>query len=288
MIHRQRRPARMWGGVFQAGGPVGIDHVIHYDCEAKQTLTVENLIDRIKGRDRARIIIRLYHDEGDHRLPSQMGFQMVRRLPDGTEETEIIRVQDLLDAAEELARWEPACTGCPANRAGSPFGCISAINYPISAQAERWLLDQMPDQNHLLSFVLLQKTLCEMGYTGESAAPLRQREGMFWESVEPLARDMGSFQVSGDQVFELLFLSGPIYPAHGSLLLLFFGGISQDLDADTLMQLASPPSRDWIQTTAPLLLAPHAADDESIHTLKDFFAALHTAYRLGVPLLLDV
>jgi len=267
---------------------MGIEYVIHYDCEPKRALTLEGLITRLKGRDRAAKIIELYRDQGDSRSPSHMGFEMMRRLPDGSAETEVMVVQELLDAAAELDAWEPYCVGCPANRTAMPFGCAGTINYPISKVAERWLLDQLPGSDHPLVFLLLQKALGEMGYTGESARTLRAQNGMFMESPVPLERDLDAMRITGDQVFELLFLSGPIRPAHGSLLLQFSGGISPDLDANAMMQLAVPPSQAWIDEHVPFLHMPRASDDASITSLKEFFRALHIAFRLGVPVLLDI
>ncbi len=267
---------------------MGIDYIIHYDCLPKQAMTVEGLLIRLKSRERAQAIIQLYRAQGDQRPPSAIGFEMVRRLPDGTDETEIIIVQDLLDRAAELETWETHCVGCPANRIGAPFGCVGAINYPISAQAERWLLDQLPDNNHPLPFMLFQKAIRELGYTGDSAAPLRAQVGTFLEAPDALERDLEAVQVNGNQVFELLFLSGAIGPAHGSLLLQFFGGISRDLDADIIMQLAAPPSLAWIDEHIPFLHRSDPADDPSVMALKAFFRALYIAYRLQVSVLLDV
>jgi hypothetical protein len=127
-----------------------------------------------------------------------------------------------------------------------------------------------------------------MGYSGQSAAALRAQEGVFLESVRALDRDIDGFRISGDQVFELLFLSGAIRPAHGSLLLQFFGGISPDLEADDIMRLAVPPSVEWIDERVPFQHRRAWSDDDSIASLKEFFRALHIAYRLGVPVLLDV
>jgi len=267
---------------------MGIDYVVQYDCEPKHALTLEGLMIRLKGRDRADAVIQLYRDQGDMRTPTNMGFEMVRRLPDGSEETQVVVVQDLLDMAAELTPWESHCIDCPANWSGGPFGCVGAINYPLSEQAERWLLDQLPDNEHPLAFMLLQGALREMGYTGQSVATLRAQQGMFFEAGQPLERDLEAVRVTGDQVFELLFMSGPIYPAHGSMLLQFFGGISPDLDADVIMQLAAPPSQDWIDAHVPFLHVVQRSDDVTILALKQFFYALYIAFRLGVPVLLDV
>jgi hypothetical protein len=267
---------------------VGIDYIIHYECEPKRALTVEGLMGYLKGRERAHAIIDLYRDNGDLRPPSEMGFEMVRRTVDGGEDVEIIVVQDLLDAAEALTPWEPVCEGCPANRAGVPFGCVGSINYPLSSRGERWLLDQLPGNDHPLPFVLLQKAIFELGYTGESAARLRAQEGIFLESTRPLERNIDGIVITGDQVFEIFFLSGPIQPAHGSMLLQFSGAISQDLDADQIMQLGLAPSAEWIAANIPFRPRHEPGDGETIAAVKTFLHALYVAFGLGVPLLLDV
>jgi hypothetical protein len=267
---------------------MGADYIVHYGCEPKQALTLEGLMGRLKGRDRAEKIIQLYRAQGDHRPPAQMGFEMVRRLPDGGEETEVIVVQSLLDSAAELTPWESHCIGCPANLTGMPFGCVGVINYPISVEAERWLLDQLPGDDHPLLFMLLQSAIREKGYTGQSVVPLRAQEGVFLEADDALDRSLGHGVITGNQVFELLLLSGPIYPAHGSLLLQFFGGISPDLEADEMMQLADSPSEQWMDEHIPFRHVVSLADDHSVAALKEFFRAIHLAFRLGVPVLLDV
>ncbi|MBN1963758.1 MAG: hypothetical protein JW910_03870, partial [Anaerolineae bacterium] len=262
---------------------MGIDYIIHYECEPKRALTLEGLMGRLKSRDRANTIIRLYRDHGDERSPSQMGFEMMRRLADGTEQREVIVVQDLLDAAEDLKPFEPHCAGCPANRTGASFGCVGSINYPISERGERWLLDQLPGQDHPLVFLLLQRAIREIGYSGKAAARLRAQDGVFLEATVPPQRDLEALIVSGDQVFEMLFLSGPIQPAHATLLLQFFGGISREMDADIMMQLAAPPSQAWIDQYAPFSHQTHESDDDSTASLKEFLRALYLAFRCGAP-----
>lgn len=267
---------------------MGIDFIVDYDCDPKRSLSLPGLMGRLKGRDRAEAIVQLYRESGDERPPARMGFEMVRRQADGTEEREIIVVQDLLDAADELIPWQSYCTACPANWAGQSFGCVGTINYPISAAAERWLLEQLPSHEHLLPLFLLKKAMQDFDYSGQTAGALRLQEGVFFESDTGFERDLDGISVSSDQVFEMLFLSGPILPAHGSMLLQFFGGVSQDLDADVIMQLAVPPSLDWLNQQAPFLHAPTRSDDQSVLAFKRFFHAMYAAWRIGARLLLDV
>ncbi|MCD4686994.1 MAG: hypothetical protein K8S97_13780, partial [Anaerolineae bacterium] len=68
----------------------------------------------------------------------------------------------------------------------------------------------------------------------------------------------------------------------------FFGGVSQDLDADTIMQLADPPSETWVEAHVPFLHVRTRHDDVSVATLKQFFRALYLAFRLRMVVLLDV
>jgi hypothetical protein len=209
-------------------------------------------------------------------------------MPDGTEEVEMVVVQQLLDAADELIPWQSYCSGCLASPNGRAFGCVGTINYPISTRAERWLLDQLPDHEHPLIFLLLQKAINELGYTGDSVVALRAQKGVFFQSPTPLESELNGVLINGSQVFEMLFMSGHIQLAHGALLLQFFGAVSPDLDAGQMMQLADPPSATWMDEHIPFRLTAGRADDTSVTTLKSFFKALYLAYRLGVPLLLDV
>jgi hypothetical protein len=167
---------------------MAIDYVIDYDCVPKQTLTSAGLLARIKARNRAEAIIKLYRDHGDQRPPAEMGFEMVRRTPDGQEETQTILVQDLLSDAEPLGPLAKHCIGCPANRSGEAFGCFGYINYPISRAAELWLLKQLPGPDHPLVFLLLRQTLLEYVFQNEQVAKMRQTPGVIFESSEVFAR----------------------------------------------------------------------------------------------------
>src|SRR5688572_3889058 len=103
---------------------MAIDYVIDYACYPKQELTTQGMLDRIKGRARAEAVIDLFRRSGDNRSVSEIGFELARSTPDGTEETRVIMVQDLLDKALELDPYEHYCAVCPASNSGTPFGCV--------------------------------------------------------------------------------------------------------------------------------------------------------------------
>ena len=262
---------------------MGIDYVIDWNCVPKETFSSIEIVNRLKSRDRAATIQQLYHDHGDYRPPTEMGFEMVRRQPDGHEEVQTVVVQDLLNEIAELEPYAQYCQNCPANRATQPFGCFGYISYPISQQAELWLLKQLPTPDEPLPFLLLSQTMRDFNFNHQALAAMRASPGVFFESGERFAKNLEDTQITADQVFEMLFLQEQILPPHAALLLIFFRAIPRDMDADTLMSLTEPGDHD-----VPFMLQPEANDDDSTVAIKIFFEALYYAYRLGVPLSLDV
>lgn len=263
---------------------MGIDHIIDLDCVPKQTFTTDGILLRLKARERAGTILKLFRDNGDQRPPSEMGFEMVRRMSDGTEETQVVIVQDLLDNAAALDPLSRHCIDCPANRTRQPFGCFGYINYPISRAAELWLLKQLPTPQEPLSFLLLNRTMTDFALSGEQVSAMRTNRGVFFETDERFAKTLEDTQISTDQVFEMLFLSGTINPPHAALLLIFFGAIPRDMDANVMMALTQPGTDHPVS----FLMNPDAAEDQSIRALMGFFKALYIAYQLNVTLSLDV
>jgi hypothetical protein len=265
---------------------MAIDYIVDYPCEPKRALTTEGIIDRLKGEERARTIIALFRRNGDQRPPSEMGFEFSRSTPDGTEETRVILVQDLLDDAAELQAHAHHCQLCPANRRGKPFGCMGFIQYPISAKSEAWLLNQLPAPTEPLVWLLLKQGIDEFNYDGSSVLAMRQSGEVYFEMQGVMARKLGEFKVSADQAFEMLFLLGHIQPPHAGVLLLFFNVIDREIQADQLMMVSRAPAS--VAAQYPFLMMELENDDNSTRDFKHFFDALHAAWSLNVRLLLDV
>jgi hypothetical protein len=265
---------------------MAIDYVINYECEPKRELTTEGIIERLKGEERARAIIALFRRNGDDRPPSQMGFEFTRSTPEGDEEKRVIVVQDLLDAAADLRPLEPLCAGCPANRRDQPFGCISFIQYPISAAAERWMLDRLPVPDDTLIWLLLKQGIQEFQYDGSSVRPLRAANDIYFEDSHADLRRLGEFTLDANQLFEMLFAVGPIGPNHAALLMLFLGAIRRDLEAHEIMHIS--PAPDDADSVYPFLIRPEPGDDTTIEEIKGFLHALYTGWKLNVKVLLDV
>jgi hypothetical protein len=274
-----------WLIVSETDFYMGIDYVIDYECVPKQELSTLGIMDRLKAKQRAQAVIKLYRDRGDQRPPSQMGFEMVRRTADGEEEVKVIVVQDMLDDAAPLDELRKYCVGCPANVLDKPFGCFSTINYPITQQAEVWLLKRLPTPDEPLIFLLVQQAVQDIQPNVELAEQInsmRERPGVFFQSSEVLGRRYDEMTITTNHIFQLLFLPESINPAYGSLLLLLFGAIPRDMDAEQLMRLANSTAQDL-----PLLVEDELGDDQTLADVKDYLRALHRAHALRVTVSLD-
>ena len=265
---------------------MAIDHIIDYDCIPKQALTTEGIIERIKAEERAYTIIGLFRKNGDERPPSEMGFEFTRSTPEGSEEVQVIVVQDLLDEAEVLNSLAHHCEGCPANRTGKRFGCMGFVQYPITEEGEQWLIDRLPVPDEPLIWLLLKQGVKEFQYDGASVQPLREADQTYFEAPYGFTRKLGEFEISSNQVFEMIFAVGNILPNHAGILLLLFNAIARDLDANVIMNI-SPASENALEEHS-FLLESDDSDDRTVAEFKDLLHAMYTAWRLNVRLILDV
>ena len=265
---------------------MAIDYVIDYDCVPKQRYGTEEIKERVKGRERATMMIRLYRENGDDRPPSEIGFEFTRSTPEGTEENRLVKVQDLLDDYDEVAKVAHHCQGCPANRTGTPFGCMGTIQYPISGAGEAWLLNQLPSIDEPLVWLLLKQGVENFAYDGQTIARLRQQNDTYFEDKVAAQRFLGEFMLNANQIFEMIFAVGDIIPNHGAMLLLFYNAIERnDLEAADIMAL-TPATVEKIKKH-PFLHQVMAGDDPTTAELKGFLQAVYAAWALNVKVLID-
>ena len=265
---------------------MAIDYIIDLNCVPKQTLGTDGILDRLKSKERADTIISLFRRNGDQRPPTEMGFELERTAADGSTETQILVVQHLIDLADELKPLEHYCEGCPANHIRRPFGCMGRIGYPISGEAEMWLLNQLPEPTQPLVWLLLRQGVRDLKYDGSSVVPLRAASRTHFAEEINAQRKLGELTITADQVFEMTFLLGSILPNHAGILLLFFGAIRRDLEANEIMHIGSMPPED--RANYEFLIQPNRDDDVTTAEMRQFLHALYVAWRLDVPLALDV
>ncbi len=265
---------------------MAIDYVVDFPCRPKEELSTDGILNRIKGAERAAAIIKLYRDNGDTRPESEMAFEFTRSTPSGDEETREFSVQDLLNDAAQLENYKHHCVGCPANVRGKPFGCVGAIQYPISRAAEDWLMDKLPTQDDLLVWLLLKEGIQAFKYDGATLKPLREMPNVYFTSQKPARRLLGTLPVTADQLFEMMFAVGHINPNHAAVLLLFLNAIRRDIEADAIIKLRQGGD----VAAYPLMIDEDDAAPDHDLTVREFITfikALHTGWRLQVRVLVD-
>lgn len=272
---------------------MAIDYIIEYDCLPKQALSAEGILDRLKERQRAAEVIEWFRAAGDMRPPAEMGFEFSQSVPGQSGEKQLIVVQDLLDHAADLDDHKSHCQNCPANTRGAAYGCMGFISYPISANAEVWLLERLPVPDEPLVWLLLRKGIRDFGYNGAAVRALREAqttdddsEGRYFELPVAPQRRLGELRVTADQALEMIFGVGErIIPNHAGVLLLFFHAINRDLDAPAIQNISSTDaeSRQNLDFELPVTKDADACAREFIA----FFQALYTAWKLDQPLYVD-
>lgn len=262
---------------------MALDYVIDFACIPKAQLTTPGLVERLKSMHRARALIEMHRQEGDMRPPRELDFEFTRRTGDGKEVTSMLTVQHLLDEAADLAPLTHHCEGCPANRTGGAFGCVGFIDYPISGEGETWMLQQLPDMQEVLPWLLLKDGLEAFQYDGQTVAPLRLDPTYFEERV-PAFRNLGEFIVNSNQTFEMTFMVGDINPNHAAILMLFFNAIPRDLPAEKITSLSRAAAD---PEGLPFQHKMGLSDEHSIGQFKEFLHALYLAWSLNVMLGVD-
>ena len=272
---------------------MAVDSVIELDCLPKRVLGAEGILERLKERQRAAEVIAWFRAAGDSRSPDQMGFEFSRSVPGQDSGKQLIVVQDLLDHAAALDEQAGHCLGCPANIAGTAYGCVSFIDYPISANAEVWLLERLPVPDEPLVWLLLRQGIQKLGYDGASVKALREAQPddepgqrRYFELPIAPQRRLGEVRVSSDQALEMILGVGPrIIPNHAGILLLFFAAIDRDLDAPTIQNISSVDRS--IRETIDFAMPVRDEDDACTRQFIAFFHALYTAWKLDKPLYVD-
>lgn len=264
---------------------MGIDYVIDRDCPVKEQLSTDGIVERIKARGRAEMVLNIVRDSGDHRTPSEITFQTMLQTPDGVEEKEV-SVQELLDQAAVLDDLEPHCEGCPANALGHHFGCYNYISYPLQTAAEEWLMARLPAELTGTAGHLLTAAVRDLEIDGAPVAQMRQDE-TFFEERTPAHRRWGGllsrnhFELTSDQLLQMMFAVGDLQPSHAAMVCLFLGVLPHDLEPEILRD--STALRQQLATAE--LERPEA--DDGTGGLLLFLHAMRVAATLECDLLVD-
>lgn len=140
--------------------------------------------------------------------------------PDGTARQMPVTIAQLLSMTAQLDEVKSHCKECRANVADRDFGCIGKVNYPITSEAEGWLLARLPEDAKSPSLSMLLKFLSDLEIDGAPVDSLRTRAEIF-ESKTPAVRGWGGWfnkqKISSSQILHMLAFGGAIAPQQAQL-----------------------------------------------------------------------
>ncbi len=261
---------------------MAIDYLLAMGCEPQKVLGVERLVGLHRTRILARTALAHMRDDGDPRTPQEIEVQLTTRKPEGPS-ARGVTLQTLLDEARPLDEVAPACATCPAGFTRE-FACHRRIRYPIPEHAEAWLMSRLPTTLECTAGTLLARGLGEFGWDGAPAAKLRAAGTTYFESRAPYGvrwqGEGGTIEISSDQLFQMMFMVGPLAATHCLMLALFCGVLPHDI---SIYDLKDSAGRTRALAAADV---PSQADADT-EQLAAFLRMLAIAARLEVSVLID-
>jgi len=249
---------------------MAVDFVVKLECDAKRALgggdTGKGTLDivrRLKARNQAKAIEQVAEEEGSDPKSLSVTIAVTR---DGETEEREVSYDELLAEAAPLQAHAAGCADCPANVLGEnhPYGCVGSVGYPISPDAERWLMERVAGASKEAHEIMLS-AIDDFGYDGEPVQEMRER-GML-EGEAAVEVELG---VDSDQVLQaLLFVGSELEPSHCHLLLVWLGALTLSDTKGEDLELGDTP------------------DDVSAFELYVLFAAMGAAVENGVGFLID-
>ena len=274
---------------------MGADYIVHLSCNPKLAFGdgdplkgAATMMDMIKGRNMALFVAQ----KSEGRDPATIKIKRMKVTPEGQFE-ETTSYTDLMARTAPLEAQQKFCEGCPANFLGRPYGCYGALNYPVTAAGEQWLVSRLQPADSPGGMMLV-KAIHDFNYDG---APVRRmREGGIFDLKQPAEKVvekklLGSKRVNGDQIFQaFISVGGALGADHCGMLLIILGALeidgrvpatSDDVDLLRRAMLAEAPAR---RDIAKLQLGPQSPETDGIQNL---LRGAYTAWVLGVDLLMD-
>jgi hypothetical protein len=261
---------------------MAIDYLLAMECEPQRALGAERLVALSRTRTQVRGVLEHLRADGDTRDPREITIQLTTHRH-GAEDGRGVTLADLMRETAALDDHAPECEHCPA-KLPRAFGCHERIRYPIPERSEAWLMARLPESLATTAGVFLVRALADFGWDGAPTAKLRAAGNTYFESKVAYGvrwqGDDGLVELSSDQLFQMMFMVGPLEPTHCLMLALFTGVIPHDT---SIYDLKDAAGRERALANAHVASEP----DPEIEQLARFLRMLATAARLEVPIFVD-
>jgi hypothetical protein len=255
---------------------MSFDYYIQYPCKVRESASDEELLQMEKSKNRAEYVLNLMRNDPktDKSIPeSEWTFQVMVQRPEGLEEKRV-KIVDLLAESVPLKSLSVNCKGCTANIKQVDFGCGGAINYPLTAATEKWLISMLPEDINSQAGKLLQMAINDFNFDGKAIDASRNRKDLYESSV-PEIRKWGSFfskktSISSSQILHMIMNVGNLQPAHAKLVAYFLGYINDSFEC-----IDKNENR------------PTNNDDRGVGQFKELFMAMSFAGTKGYSVFVD-
>lgn len=208
---------------------MAVDYLILKDCKVKEQLPNEQLVETIKDRNRAFQVREMLAKTGKSiEEINNFEFTLQKMGPNGVENINY-KIGELIEKSSILDKLSTNCQECPVSN-GESFGCLGAVNYPISAKCENWLA-QLADQSYkkgevysmMITFILDQKI------KGSDTENDRRQGNTFFELNKPveiiLSKSFFSKKaINTNQLIDMILSFKVMQFTHMNHLLMLFGG----------------------------------------------------------------
>lgn len=133
--------------------------------------------------------------------------------------------------------WCESCKECIGNASNEKFGCYGRVSYPISAEFEQLLISKLPSKESI-AYSFLKKSINDFPVDFKNLNQMRGsnlfelKSGVSVKIKESIFK---SFEVSSDNILNMLFLSGnTLGVSHMMMMCLFLGLIPDTTSLDQL------------------------------------------------------
>ncbi|HDR9103160.1 TPA: hypothetical protein QDB15_006802 [Burkholderia vietnamiensis] len=255
---------------------MAIDYFGLFPCKVRESISNDELLAKIKAHNQANAALQVMRNNPHpdrSQSESEWTITIEMLTPEGPKQ-KVVRIHDLLREAEPLGALSAHCIGCPENVRDGAFGCGGAIHYPISEQAERWLMSRLPVDMQSPQGVLLTRAITDFGYDG-SVIDVGRRQKQFYQADKAVERRWGGFlrkktRVNSSQILQMVFAVGSLQASHAKMVAYFMGFLNDALE------LVDAESN-----------FPQPADDAGTIELKLFFRIAASAGTQAVPVFID-
>jgi hypothetical protein len=255
---------------------MAVDYFVQFPCKVREQVSDPQLLQMLKARDRANAVLDAMRKNPATDLSKpESEWSVVLRVqgPNGVVDRPV-KIHEMLVEARPLDVLSVHCDTCPANLRRTAFGCGGAIHYPISQEAEEWLLSRLPDKLSGAVGTLLLQAIADFKIDGRSIDSARARNDLYALKA-PMERKWGGFlsrktDINSSQLMQILLGVGSMQAAHAKMVALFFGFLTDTFHID------ERPANKPIQ-----------GDNNCVNEFKLFLAAAALAGASNVPLLID-